>query len=289
MSARHEYRNRIRGVRSIRQITQVMKAVSLARAGRAQTAVLAARPYDRLLHEVVRRIAGSAHRVSHPLLEIRDVRQACFVVITADRGLSGGFDVPILRRALEEAKAYPAARFVAVGRKAVQFMSYRGLDTIETFVDLDEDVHIKDARTIASHVIDGYVKGNYDRVLLIYSELVSFLEHRTAVLPLIPVPITAEQGRVQAPGGEAPVNYIFEPGAEEVLKTILPMFIEEAVFHALTESKASEYSARLAAMDGASRNADEIIERLTLQLHRSRQAAITGELLEIVASTAALE
>lgn len=286
MSARHEYRNRIRGIRNIRQITQVMKAVSLARAGRAQTAVQAARPYDRLLHEVERRIARSAHRVRHPLLEERDVRQAGIVVVTADRGLSGGFDVPILRRALKEARTYPAARFVAVGRKAGQYLAFRGLNTAAIFQDLDEDVHIKDARTIAGHVIDGYVKGEYDRVLLVYSESVSLLEQRTVVLPLIPVPVSPVPGKVDE---ERPGNYSFEPGAEEVLTAILPMFIEEAVFHALTESKASEHSARLAAMDGATRNADEIIDRLTLQLHRSRQAAITGELLEIVPAAVDLQ
>jgi F-type H+-transporting ATPase subunit gamma len=180
---------------------------------------------------------------------------------------------------LEEAGAFPAAVYVAVGRKAVSFLRFRGLQLAGTFVDLDDNVHIKDARSIAHHVIAGYERGDFDRADLVFSEFVNFFEHRTVVTPLIPVPVKEETAR----------NYIFEPGAEAVLEAVLPLFVEEAVFHALTESKASEHSARLAAMDGAARNAAEMIERLTLQLHRARQAAVTGELLEMIPAVAALE
>ncbi|RJX17630.1 MAG: ATP synthase F1 subunit gamma [Ammonifex sp.] len=279
MPGRREIKDRIRGIRSIEQITRALKAVSMAKAARAQAAVQAARPYDRMLREVVGLIAGAAHQARHPLLETRAVNRACLVVVSADRGLSGAFDVPILRRALEESGAFPAAVYVAVGRKAASFLNFRGLELAGTFVDLDENVHIRDARSIARHVITGYERGDFDRADLVYSEFVNFFEHRTTVAPLIPVPIKEETAR----------NYIFEPEAEAVLEAVLPLFIKEAVFHALTESKASEHSARLAAMDGATRNAGEMIDRLTLQLHRARQAAVTGELLEIIPATAALE
>ncbi|MEW6173666.1 MAG: ATP synthase F1 subunit gamma [Bacillota bacterium] len=274
-----EIRNQIRGIRSIRQVTQAMKAVSMAKAGRAQAVVEAARPYEELLREVLSRIAGAAHQVHHPLLNVRAVRRACFVVVSADKGLSGGFDVPVLRRALKEAKAYPEAVFVAAGRKAVNFLNFRGLETAGGFVDLDENVHIKDARSIAHHIIHGYERGDYDRIDLVYSEFISFFEHRTMVAPLIPVPVSEEPAK----------NYLFEPGAEEILSAVLPLFIEEALFHALTESKASEHAARLAAMDRATRSADEMIDRLTFRLYRLRQAAITGELLDIVTAAEALE
>ena len=274
-----DLRGQIRGVRSIRQVTRAMKAVSMAKAARAQAAVQAARPYDRMLREVLGRIAGAAHRVRHPLLEIREVRRACFVVVTADKGLSGGFDVPVLHYAVRKAEAFPQAVFVAVGRKAVSYLTFRGLALAGSFVDLDEDVHIKDARSIAHHVISGYERGEFDRVELIHAEFVNFFAHRTAVLTLIPVPISEEPAR----------NYIFEPEAEAVLSAVLPLFIEEAVFHALTESKASEHTARLAAMERATRSAGEMIDCLTFKLHRMRQAAITGELLDILTAARALK
>ncbi|MEW6184042.1 MAG: ATP synthase F1 subunit gamma [Bacillota bacterium] len=274
-----EVRNQIRGVRSIRQVTRAMKAVSMSKAGRAQAVVEAARPYEELLREVLGRLAGAAHQVRHPLLNVRAVRRACFTVVSADKGLSGGFDVPVLRRALKEAESYPEAIFVAVGRKAANFFNFRGLETAGRFVDLDENIHVKDARSIAHHIIHGYERGDYDRVDLVYSEFISFFEHRTEVVSLIPVPVSDE------PGG----NYLFEPGAEEILSAVLPLFIEEALFHALAESKASEHAARLSAMDRATRNADEMIDRLTFRLHRLRQAGITGELLDIVTAAEALE
>ncbi|MEW6573607.1 MAG: ATP synthase F1 subunit gamma [Bacillota bacterium] len=274
-----EIRNQIRGVRSIRQVTQAMKAVSMAKAARAQAAVQAARPYDSKLREVLGRIAGAAHRVHHPLLDVREVRRACLVVVSADKGLSGGFDVPVLQRALYEAKGFPAAVFVAVGRKALSYLTFRGAKLAETFVDLDEDVHIKDARSIANYVITGYERGEFDRVELVYSEFINFFEHRTTVSTLIPVPVSEEPAR----------NYIFEPEAAAVLSAALPLFIEEAVFHALTESKASEHTARLAAMDRATRSAEEMIDRLTFKLHRMRQAAITAELLDILTAARALQ
>jgi F-type H+-transporting ATPase subunit gamma len=251
----------------------------MAKAARAQAAVQAARPYNRMLREMVGLIAGAARHARHPLLKTRAVNRACLVVVSADRGLSGGFDVPVLRRALEEAGAFPAAVYVAVGRKAVSYLKFRGLELAAMFTNLDDNVHIKDARSIAHYVIAGYKRGDFDRVDLVFSEFVNFFAHRTVVAPLIPVPVRIETSR----------NYIFEPGAEAVLEAVLPLFIEEAVFHALTESKAGEHTARLAAMDGAARNAAEMIDRLTLQLHRARQAAVTGELLEIIPAVTALE
>ncbi|MEW6447972.1 MAG: ATP synthase F1 subunit gamma [Bacillota bacterium] len=274
-----DIRNQIRGVRSIRQVTQAMKAVSMAKAARAQAAVQAARPYNRMLREVLGRIAGAADRVHHPLLDVREARRACIVAVSADKGLSGGFDVPVLKRALHEAEAFPSAVFVAVGRKALSYLTFRGAKLAGKFVELDENLHIKDARSIAHHLITGYERGEFDRVDLVYSEFINFFEHRPTVSTLIPVPISEEPAR----------NYIFEPEAAAVLSAVLPLYVEEAVFHALTESKASEHTARLAAMDRATRSADEMIDRLTFKLHRMRQAAITGELLDILTAARALE
>lgn len=287
MATRRELRNRIRGVEGIGQITRVMQAVATAKAGRAQAAVEAARPYNRLWREIIGRIAGSAYRVRHPLLAPGDVRRPCFVVVTADQGLSGGFDRPALRRAEREARAFPAVRFVPVGRRGAAYLAFRNHDIAAVFTGLDESVLLREARTITRSVMEGFTAGDFDAVFLVFSEFVSFFEHRTVVRPLLPVPV--RQLAEAACGGEVRRVYMAEPGPEAVLRAMLPLFVENEVFHALTETKAAEHAARLAAMDGATRNAGDIVRRLTRRLHRARQAAITGELLDIVSARRVLE
>lgn len=287
MATRRELTDRIRGIEGIGQITRVMQAVAMAKAGRAQAAAQAARPYHQSLRQVIGRTAHAARRARHPLLRARDIRRACFVVLTADQGLSGGFDRPMLRRAEKEARAYGAVRFVPVGRRGTAYFTFRNRDIAASFTGLDDSAFPGEARAIARFVMEGFGAGDFDAVFLVFSEFVSFFEHRTVAQPLLPVPVRALAEAL--PGGETRRPYIFEPDAGKVLEAVLPRFVDEAVLHALLESKASEHAARLAAMDGATRSAGDIVRRLTQRLHRVRQAAITGELLDIVSARKVLE
>lgn len=288
MATRRELTSRIGGIEGIGQITRVMQAVAMARAGRAQAAAEAARPYNQLLREMTGRTAHAAHRVRHPLLRTRDIRRACLVVVTADQGLSGGFDRPVLRRAEKEARAFPAVRFVPVGRRGIAYLTFRRRDIAASFTSPDEGALPGAARDIARFVTGGFGAGDFEAVFVVFSAFASFFEHRTTVEPLLPVPVRA-LARAVPEGEKTRRLYIFEPDAETVLQATLPRFVEGTIFHALAETRAAEHAARLAAMDGATRSAEDIVRRLTQRLHQVRQAAITGELLDIVSARRVLE
>jgi len=213
-------------------------------------------------------------------------------VITADRGLCGGFNSNLLRLTTREIEKHDAVSLVAVGRKAKNFFRFRGWEMDADFVGLGENIRVEQGQEIARFVIDKYTAGEYDAVYLIFSKFVSVLIQEPTVMKLLPVE-PPEDGEEDSQTGKAvpkaKVNYFFEPSPEAVLDYLLPRYVENTVYHALIESKASEQSARMMAMDAATKNAGEMIERLTLQMNRLRQESITKELLDIVGGAAALE
>ncbi|MEW6725963.1 ATP synthase F1 subunit gamma [Desulforudis sp. 1088] len=289
MPALRDYRRRINSVKSTQKICKAMKAVATAKMAKAQAAVVAARPYARQIHEVLGRLSGAARNVQHPLLAQREPNKVCYVIITADRGLCGGFNSNILRTAQKEMGKADNVSIVAVGRKSRNFFRFRGVQMDKFFVNLGENIRVDQAKEIARFVIDQYTASEYDAVYLIYSKFVNVLVQQPTVTKLLPVepPEGAAVEKKEAHGPTA--QYIFEPSAEEVLADLLPRYVENAIFAALLESKAGEQSARMTAMENASKNAGEMIDRLTLQMNRLRQEGITKELLDIVGGAAALE
>ena len=281
-------RRRIKSIKNTQQITNAMKAVSAAKMRRAQEQVLAARPYARRLREVLGRVAAAAGDVKHPLLEVREPRKVAYVLITADRGLCGGFNANLIRttmQALREA-ADAQVSLVCVGRKGRDFFRRRGYNIVQSYVRLGETIRVAQAREIAGFVMEKYAAGEFDEVYLVFSEFVNVLVQRPKIVKLLPVETPEESENGKKPGR---VEYIFEPSAEDVLARLLPMYVENMVFHALLESKASEHSARMTAMDNATKNAEELIAKLTLSMNKARQTAITKEILEVVSGAAALE
>ncbi|MBE0467684.1 MAG: ATP synthase F1 subunit gamma, partial [Candidatus Desulforudis sp.] len=267
-----------------------------AKMARAQATVVAARPYARQLQEVLGRVGSAAQTVENPLLTVREPRKICYIVVTADRGLCGGFNSNILRTAAGELQKHADCSIVAVGRKARNFGRFRGWKLDREFVGLGEDIRFEQGQEIARFVIDQYTAGEYDAVYLIFSKFVSVLVQQPTVTKLLPVEPPADEAVAEKAGQaetgapkKVAVDYIFEPSAEEVLNYLLPKYVENSVYHALIESKASELSAKMMAMDGATKNAGEMIDRLTLQMNRQRQEGITKELLDIVGGAAALE
>jgi F-type H+-transporting ATPase subunit gamma len=283
MLSLRDLRRRIKSVESTQQITKAMKAVAAAKMRRAQEDVVSARPYARRLREVLGRVAISAGDVRHPLLEVREPQKVAFLLITADRGLCGGFNSNLIRLASQEAKNFTEVDFICVGRKGRDFFRRLRRNLIFEYIGLGETVRVDQAREIAAFVTQKYEKKELDVVYVIYSEFVNVLVQRPKIVKLLPIEPPEEFGEVKK------VDYIFEPEAEEIMAEMLPMYVENFIFHALLESKASEQSARMTAMDNATENANEMIGQLTLQMNKARQAAITKELLEIVSGTAALE
>jgi len=282
MPSLRDLRRRIRSIKSTQQITKAMKAVSAAKMQKSQDQVVAARPYARRIKEVLGRLVSHAKGAKLPLLEEREPERVAFVVVTADRGLCGGFNANLIRRAVSEMRKFNNVSVVCVGRKGRDYFRRRGYHLAGEYVRLGETVRFTQAQEIARAVGRKYAAGEFDAVYLIYSEFVNVLVQRPTVVRLLPVEPPQE-------GDKGYVDYIFEPSVEEVLKELLPLYAENTVFYALLESKASEHSARMTAMDSATKNAGEMIDKLTLAMNRARQTAITKEILEVVSGAAALE
>ncbi|MHB1043507.1 MAG: ATP synthase F1 subunit gamma [Eubacteriales bacterium] len=285
MPSLRDLRRRIKSIKSTQQITKAMKAVAAAKMRRAQEAVFAARPYSKRIKGVLGRVASASSQVKHPLLAVREPKKVAYLVITADRGLCGGFNSNVIRRAAQEIKGRSGAEIslVAVGRKGRDFFKKRGFNMAKDWVRLPENVGSSSARTIAGYVIDSYSAGEFDEVYLVYSQFVNVLVQKPLVIKLLPV---------EPPAGEEEsrkVDYIFEPSAEDVLTELLPKYVENAVYQGLLETRAGFYSAQMTAMDNATKNASDMIARLTLSMNRARQAQITKEISEIVGGAAALE
>ncbi|MCL0032492.1 ATP synthase F1 subunit gamma [Peptococcaceae bacterium] len=286
MASARDIKRRIKSVKKTQQITKAMKMVAAAKLRRAQEAAIAARPYAVKLTEVLGRVASAAGDVSHPLLEVRDEKKVAYIVITADRGLCGGFNSNTIRYAVRELKNIDNPSIIAVGRKARDY--FKRLDNVQmavSYVGLGEYVHFGQAQEIAKFVIEKYTEGEFDSVYLVFSEFINTLTQRPTkqkLLPVEPPEQKQEKERVSA-------TYTFEPSAEIVLSELLPKYIEISLYRAILESKAGEQGARMTAMDSATNNAKEMIDKLTLSFNRARQAAITKELAEIVGGAAALE
>jgi F-type H+-transporting ATPase subunit gamma len=276
-------RKRIGTVRSTQKITKAMKMVAAARLRRAQDAAERARPYATKLTEMFTAVSAGVEPETHPLLARREERRIDVVVLTSDRGLCGGYNANLLRHAeafLRERPGVVAAVGV-VGRKGLEHFRRRGASVVFHHLGILTTPAPELARLIAADLTRRFVAEESDAVHLVYSRFRSAISQVPTVVPLLPV---------AAPSGDAPaVDYIFEPARLELLGRLLPRYVEALVTQALLEAVASEHGARMTAMDNATTNASEMIERLTLSMNRARQAAITTELMEIVSGAEALK
>jgi len=266
----------------MQQITNAMKMIAAAKLRKAQDRVIASRPYAQQIKDVLARLAQVQTDEPHPLLVKREVKKTGYVLITADTGLCGGYNANLIRltRSIVEEKAEKDVALITVGRKGNDYFARRRVEILSRFIGLGDNPDFNLARKIASEIIGLYTSGELDEVYLIYSKFVSVLTQQPTVVKLLPIEPSAEKAK-----GE----YIFEPSPAQLLEQLLPSYIESLVFSALLESKASEMGARMTAMDSATENAKEMIEKLTLAMNRARQAAITTEISEIVGGAAALE
>jgi F-type H+-transporting ATPase subunit gamma len=290
-----DFRRRIRSVKSSQQITRAMKFVAAARLRRAQEAALAARPYARELARLLRSIMSRIQDVTHPLMEKREEKNVLAIVMTGERGLAGAFNANILRKANEFFRANKAKKVVTVpvGKKGRDSLKKAGFVFAGEFVNVLARVEFKTAKEIANLATELYAKGEIDAVYIIFSEFKSVMATNLTVEKLLPIEKMeeADEAKVNSHGDGAKsasdqssvqIDYIYEQPPEHILGKLLPRYVETQILRAMLESSASEYAARMTAMEAATKNAGEVIEALTLRMNKVRQSAITTEIIEIV-------
>lgn len=288
MASLRDIRKRIRSVKNTRQITKAMKMVSAAKLRRAQDNAIAARPYAQTLDAVMSALISRSEpgSVSHPLLTRREVKKVERVVVTSDRGLAGGFNAYINRKALKYIADQQGidVSVTTVGRKGHDFLRGRGVAIRKDNPGLLQKLSYGAAESLAKELSQRFLTGEVDAVFLLYNEFVSAIAQVPTISQLLPF----EAKAAKAASGAAQVDYEYEPNPQEVLEKLVPQAVAVKVYRALLESFAAEHAARMTAMENATRNAGDMIGSLTLYYNRSRQAQITKELVEIVSGAEAL-
>jgi F-type H+-transporting ATPase subunit gamma len=285
-----DIRNRIGSVRSTRQITKAMKMVSAAKLRRAQDAILKTRPFAQLLEQTLGRVAARAageEHPAHPLLAPRALRSAEVVVITSDRGLAGGFNSNIARRTqrflVENGDRFERMQLATIGRKGREYFRARKVEVRKDFTGVHAGLAYQKAEAIAREYEQRFLAGEVDAVFLCYNEFKSAISQKPVVIQLLPIETPPPQA------GAAAIDFRYEPSRERLLEDLLPRHVSMQIWRALLESAASEHGARMNSMGSATKNAEEMIQALSLQYNRARQAYVTKELMEIVSGSEALK
>jgi F-type H+-transporting ATPase subunit gamma len=278
-----EIRTRIRSVRNTAQITKTMEMVSASKLRRAQAALESARPYAALLREVLQNLAQASGDALHPAFVKGEGNARMVVLITSDRGLAGAFNANLIRAAeVRIAEAHRPTRLVLLGKKGYDYFRRRNADIFAFRNDMGGLADWKYAEGLSRDLLERFLAREFDEVDLITTHFQSALSRQIIVEPLLPL------STLRAAGTPA-LDYIFEPGPEEILARIVPYFLAMRLYTALAESAASEHGARMIAMGSATKNANEMIQTLTLHMNRTRQATITREIVEIVGGAEALK
>jgi F-type H+-transporting ATPase subunit gamma len=294
-------RKRISSVKSTQKITKAMKMVAGARLNRAQQRIVALRPYAVKTGEILQSVAahsngheaGGETEALHPLLARRPEKNVLLIVLSADRGLCGAFNTNVNKAAEREWKARQDGgegvnvQFLTLGRKGREYIARRGGKIAYDVPKVYDGLDLGKAAGVASWLVPRFKRGEFDAVYLVYNEFKSAITQKTNFEALLPLPAPAA-ARDAAQAGP-PSEFLFEPNRSALLERLVPMYVEVTLFRALLESQASFFGAQMTAMDAATRNAKEMIGRLTLAYNRARQAAITKELMEIIGGAEALK
>ena len=284
MATLRDIRRRIRSVRSTAQITKTMEMVSAAKLRRAQTALESARPFDQELKKVLANLASASGDTLHPVFVRREAKRRALIVITSDRGLSGAFNVNLIKAAegrLREGGA--PISLVTLGRKGADYFRRRNAAVLHSNAEIGGVASWKMAEELSRDLTARFLAGEIDEVDLVFTHFKSALFRSIVIEPFLPL------GRSETAEAAPTLDYIFEPSPEAILEKIVPYYLAMRLYMALAESAASEHGARMVAMGSATKNANEMIQNLTLHMNRTRQATITRELVEIVAGAEALK
>jgi F-type H+-transporting ATPase subunit gamma len=288
MAGLKEIKRRITSVKSTKQITKAMKMVAAAKFRKAQGRIVQLRPYAEKMYSVLGSLARNVESV-HPLMEVRPINKVEVIVFSADRGLCGGFNTNIMKAAVKLIRELQAegkeVSVSSVGKKSTDLFRRRRTALRQAWGGLSGKVSYSNAQSISADIIDNYIKGTFDEVRMVYTEFKSAGVQKVTVLPLLPI----EAACLKEGSEDMADVFLFEPSEEAVFEQLLPKNIEIQVFRALLDSAASEEAARMAAMENATKSADDMIKRLTLQYNKARQTSITTELMDIVGGVEALK
>ena len=289
MATLRELRGRIAGVKKTQKITKAMKMVAAAKLRRAQSNMMHARPYAAKLKQLLRQLSDNVGH--HPMLQARDVHAVALIVVTADRGFCGAFNSNLVKAAekyigtnYQTLNEQGKVKVFCVGKKAFDYLSKRGFTVAGKYIGVYNNLIFGEAQTIVRDVVDGYTKGEFDRVEIAYNEFKSIAQTRITFEQFLPISRLAEEGTPVRS-----VDYIYEPTEVSILNALVPKHLNFVVWKVLLESNAAEQGARMAAMENATTNATELISTLQLSYNKARQASITRELLEIVGGAEALQ
>jgi len=295
MATLREIRRRISGVKSTQKITKAMKMVAAAKLRRAQDAVVSARPYARKMKELLQHLAGKVDVTQNPLFAERPVNRVAVVIVTADRGLCGAFNGNLVKAAAahieatyRELQIAGNVKLVCVGKKGFDFFSKHAHEIVGKHIGIFAGLQFSRAQEIVTELVDNFLRGEYDRVDIVYNEFKSIMQQRVVIDQLLPIPHETVSGETSK-HPRSLVDYIYEPSSEAILSSLIPKHLNFQMWRILLESNAAEQGARMTAMENATSNASELIHTLQLSYNKARQASITKELLEIVSGAEALK
>ncbi len=283
MATIRKIKRRMRSIQSTQKITRAMKMVAATKLRRAQVRAENVRPFfDRTL-DILKNVAAVTESAAHPLLSRREIKNTCVIAITADRGLCGGYNSKIVKLVTDQFARDEDIELIAIGKRGKDYFQRLGYKIGEEYLDIPDYPPFMLAKDLANRVINDYTAEKYDRVFLAYTHFHTALTQIPELVALLPLE------RQDLSPGQQIKEYIMEPGPTEVLDIILPRYVENLIYGALLESKASEFGARMTAMDAATENAQEMVDNLSVLYNRARQEEITLEMLEIVGGAEALK
>lgn len=286
MASLRQIRTRITSVKNIRQITRAMKMVASARLRQAQNQLMEARPYALKMTEMICAVSSKSSASSHPLLAFNDVEREARVILTSDKGMCGGFNYQPLQQGCAltpEVALHDKQDYLCLGRKGLDFFRRNGIALYKQWAGFWQELNWYHADEIAEEIMKDYSRGKWSKVTLVYNKFKSAIVQETVTKQLLPLPKQDDCG-----GDKRFGEYNFEPDVDKIFDHLLPRYVKTAVWHALLESKAAEQAARMQAMENATQSAGDMIDDMTLQLNRARQAAITNEISELVGSAEAI-
>ena len=288
MASLKEIDGRIKSTKKMKQITKAMNMVSSSKLRRAEKNTKQFEPYMEKMQDAITAIAGASKNSNHPMLRPRHIQRSGYLVITSDKGLAGAYSSNVLKRLINDIKEKHTNSdeysIIVLGQSGVDFLKNRGYEVESSLVDVPDQPSFKSIQAIAKHAIDLFSEEHIDELKIYYSHYVSVLENKPSVKQVLPL---SQDDSSQGQGQMS--SYEFEPDKDSILKVILPQYVESLIYGTILDAKASEHAARMTAMKNASDNATELIDDLSLQYNRARQAEITQQITEIVGGSAALE
>lgn len=288
MASLKEIDSRIKSTKKMKQITKAMNMVSSSKLRRAEKNTKQFEPYMEKMQDAITAIAGASKNSSHPMLRPRHIQRSGYLVITSDKGLAGAYSSNVLKRLVNDIKEKHTNSdeysIIVLGQSGVDFLKNRGYEVESSLVDVPDQPSFKSIQAIAKHAIDLFSEEHIDELKIYYSHYVSVLENKPSVKQVLPL---SQEDSSQGQGQMS--SYEFEPDKDSILRVILPQYVESLIYGTILDAKASEHAARMTAMKNASDNATELIDDLSLEYNRARQAEITQQITEIVGGSAALE